>query len=526
MSTHLRSVLVTLWLVWNWAPLACADFQPITLKSSSYNHDVIIENMAPPPVLPVTTASMDGGTSNDGFTWFERGYVSDWPSAGLPAAGSTFASEQSIYRVYRMASSYRSKNAFLIDLDQPRTVITFVAPSNYTMLSFLTSSGGAKNVLGYVVQHQDGTRQSGTITSPEWLGAPNPALAAYGRVNATTFTLADMNTYSPKLFSAELTLTNTFSPVMSAELYLTNGTGHTVVFAVSGAPVGAGPLVPIEVAGYNQDLVVEASALKPGFLETNSTATMESGIANLRFTWYERGYNPLAPQTGLPPAGSIFASETQPDHWFELPPTYNSANAVLLDTTCTNQQLTFVPAACYSALSFLTAAGHGAVTNRCVLQHADGTSETNRFVSPNWLGGGPAALSVPGRVSVSTRLLDRVDTGWPNLYAVDLPVTNRLSAITNVLLSPVACPTDNHAVILAVSGVLVESTPPLRPLLSITKNPDATLVVHSSMAGILESSLSIAPEKASWQSLGPISSTRLLTNIPPATLRFYRVVVH
>src|SRR5260370_33227971 len=71
---------------------ASAGFAPIALTSDSYNHDLVIENTAPPPVVPVTTASMDNGLANIGFTWFERGYKTACVVTGLPGGGATLAS--------------------------------------------------------------------------------------------------------------------------------------------------------------------------------------------------------------------------------------------------------------------------------------------------------------------------------------------------------------------------------------------------------------------------------------------------
>src|SRR5262249_3958176 len=151
---------------------------------------------------------------------------------------------------------------------------------DYWALSFLTSSGVGRNLLRYVLNHDDGSRQEGIFTSPDWYNDGDPAWAANGRVNAVTFTHADLNSYNPRLYSVDIRVSNAHSPIRNIELSYAGGRGHSAIFAMSGA--AGETFTPIEIAGYNEDVVVEASAVKPGFIETNTTATMDSGVTNSR----------------------------------------------------------------------------------------------------------------------------------------------------------------------------------------------------------------------------------------------------
>src|SRR5580765_3950722 len=97
--------------------IAWADFAPIALTSGSYNQDVVVENTAPAPVVAggYTTASMDNGAANTAFSWYELGYNTANPTTGLPAAGSVFTHQSAADHQYRMAPSYASNNAVLLD---------------------------------------------------------------------------------------------------------------------------------------------------------------------------------------------------------------------------------------------------------------------------------------------------------------------------------------------------------------------------------------------------------------------------
>ena len=523
MHTRHHSTLVLLSLLLTYPHLTRADFQPLPLTPDSYTHDVVVEKTAPPPVVPVTTASMEQGLANSGFTWFERGYIADWPTTGLAEAGSLVTSLLSADHQYQMPPSYETANAVLIDTASSNATVTFTVPTNYVALSFLTSSGLSANVLQYTVFYGERGTETGTLTSPNWYGLGDPVWVCNGRVDVTTFMHADLTTYNPRLYSVDINLTNALGPVTGVDLALMSGKGHTAVFAISGAPAAGGPFEPIPIGGFNADLVVEAGALQPGFLETNTTATMETGTANRRSTWFEKGYYTPAPESGLPAANSVIVSESQPDHRFLLPANYADKNAILLDATCSNAVLILgTPTAC-SALSFLTASGHGPLTNQCVVRHADGTFETNRFVSPDWLGSEPAALTTHGRVSVSTRLADRVNTQGPRLYAVDVPLALTKSPVTQVALSPLSPDINDHALIFALSGSPVGISP-LHPTLSMAANPDGRLTLQSTQPGRLQSCPTLLGADTVWKDEGPIQQS--LTIPPPSAepARFYRVV--
>jgi hypothetical protein len=516
--TYLRLLLSACFAV---APHVRGAFVPIPLTADSFNQDVVVERTAPPPIVPVTTASMDAGTANTNFTWFERGYNADWPATGLPVAGAIIENDSIHY--YQLPPSYKTNNAVLIDSSSTTATLTLTSPTPCATLSFLAACGGGSGTAGtvaYTVHHQDTTMETGTFTCPNWWGGVGNAVwSASGRINVSSFTFDGLNSDNARLYACDISLTNTASPVTTIDFSYSNGTGHNVIFGVSTAASPGDPFTPAAVSGYNQDLVVEATAVRNGFLDYVTTATMANGTDNIRHTWYEQGYYSAAPLTGLPAAGSTLVSQSAADHQFLLPPSYASNNAVLVDAVTSAAVLTPASPAGVCALSFLTAAGNGPATLRCVISHTDGVLETNIFVSPDWFDASPAAFAADGRVSISTKVVDAVNSGAPKLFAVDVPLSSTASAVTNIILTFLGSG-NAHAVVLAASGAPVASP---RPALSIAPGGGGSWILQSTSPGRLQSTTDLEGTNTVWQDEGPINTTA--TNIPAATetVKFYRV---
>jgi hypothetical protein len=318
-------------------------------------------------------------------------------------------------------------------------------------------------------------------------------------------------------------VTNRASPIESVNFGHISGNGREVVFAISGSAFEGEPVGPIRVSGYNVDMVVEAGSTQPDPLTGFTTATMEDGEANAGNTWYEAGYYPPAPTSGLPAPGSLITSETAPDHQFRLAASFTDNNAVVLDTEKSRANLTPVTQEHYSALSFLTSAGHGPVTNRCVVSHADGTAQTNTFVSPDWLDSAPMALCGNGRVKVGKRLVDNVNADYPRLFAVDFDLKNTVSPITNLLVGFLGGGLYSHSAIFAVSGMDHPVQPPAQQaFLSISSAGPGNWIISSSAPGELQSTDVLKGSDTLWSIEGPITISVTITQTQQT--RFYRVV--
>jgi hypothetical protein len=433
--------------------MARADFEPIALTPESFNQDIVVENTAPAPAGRVTRASMDGGTNNTGATWYEVGYNLSAPTTGIPAAGTTFTHATLPDHQYAMAPSFSAPNVILIATNtSTNATFTFSAPATYSSLSLLASSGGSASTIGYTVRYADETTQSGTVTVGDWFNGANPAWTANGRVNAQSFGFDNVNNNNPRLYSYDIALANTASAVTAIDITFGSGGGRVAVFAVSGAPAGGGNWSPIAVTGYTHDMVVEAGAPQPGAMRTVTTASMDGGTNNTGNTWFERGYDPYNPNVGLPPAGSTLTSTSLVDHHYLMPASYTAPNVVMVDSNFPIANLTLADPAAYSALSFLSATANGTVTNQCIMQFADGTSETNTFLSRDWFNNDPFAFVARGRVNLNDRSFNNINANNPRLYEAQFALGNTTSPVTNVVLKWIGGSATSRAVVFAVSG--------------------------------------------------------------------------
>ncbi len=507
-------VVIALFLI----QAARGAFVPMPLTPESFNQDIVVEKGALAPLMPVTTASLDAGLGNDGYSFYERGYHLDAPATGLPKAGSVISSDLTADHAFQFAPTYTTNNAFLIDSNNLSGTLVLDSPGAFSSLSSLTAGGNGGGSIGYTIHHQDGTTQAGAVPCPSWNSLNPGAFAANGKVHVRSFVTSGVNGTYPKLFSSDITVSNTASPVVTVELNYIGGAGHNAVLALSGASAPGAAFEPITVSGYNQDIVVEATGPHPSFLLGATTATMDDGSANTRTTWYEQGYYPGDLASGLPPAGSTVVSAAAPDHAYVLPGSYGANNACMVDPASPSASLTPTMAVAVSALSFLTASGNGPVTLRAVAQHADGTGETNLLIVPDWNSGGTDAFHANGRVSTSTRLVMPA-SGSPSLYAIDVQLTNT-SPVTNVRVGFKSGGASSHAAVFALSGAKVSTE---RPVLSIAPDGAGGMVIRTTAPGRLESATALNGTNTVWEEEGRLESELQLTPKAGEPARYYRL---
>jgi hypothetical protein len=518
-SKHGKALFVGTFLL---AEIVHADFVPIPLTSDSFSQDIVVEKTAPPPLMPATTASMEAGTANTGYSWYERGYNPIAPTTGLPVAGSILGSDIPDHD-YLFAPNYKSNNAVMIDSTITTATMTLATPAAFARLSFLVTAGNGPGTVQFAVHHQNATVETGNFTCPDWLSSLNESYVSWGRVDVNAFTMEGVNNNYPVLFSRDVSLANTTNPVTQIDFAYISGAAHCAIFAVSGSTNQLDPFTPIVVTGFNADLIVESTAPRRESLTTATTASMEAGYLNFGRTWYEKGYYPLGPTTGLPIAGSILTNAAAPDHRYLLPPSYSANNAAIFDADFPTASFSPAAPAAYAALSFLCAAGHGPVTNQCVISHTNGSTETNVFVIPNWFDSSPAAFIANGDLNLNIRMIDSVGANNPRLYAADVPLANTLSAVTNVAFAFIGGPPNSHAAIFAMSGLSSQGTG-VRPTLSISATPAGNLQITATHPGLLQSTIALNGTNTVWQDEGLISSALTIAPASGVSRKFYRLL--
>jgi PEP-CTERM motif len=237
----------------------------------------------------------------------------------------------------------------------------------------------------------------------------------------------------------------------------------TLLAAVMGPVTAAAGTIPIAITGFNQDVVVEASAINdPTTHYANAvTASMDTGTLKTFYTWYESGL-PGSGGGGLPASGLI-TSAADPTTTFQLA-SYTGLNALLLDASNTSGTLSLTTPGSYSSLSFLVSSALGSATSPVLsltLHFADGTPALSGLsvVAPDWFGNSPAAVIAHGRVSVDQGTFDQVGSDNPRMYQenVALPASALGHAISSIDIawSADGSPT-SHTAIFALSGTVPE----------------------------------------------------------------------
>jgi hypothetical protein len=447
------------------------EFVPIPLTPGTFNFDMIVEKEAPRPIPAGVTATMDGGTNQTGNTWYEQGYNTAAASTGLPVAGSTFTHQNNPNIQYAMPASYTAENAIVIRSNQLTTgTLTLATPAIYSSISILNAAGNGPITVNYTIRYANATTETGSFSCLNWFDGASPAYTTAGRVapdNGTAFN--NVNGTNPRLYGNQIAV-STASEVVSIEFaYPGPGAGGVnaaaCILAISGSSDGT-VYTPIAVTGYTRDMVVGVGESEPVALTTATTASMDGGTVNNGNTWFERGYYPQFPNSGLPPAGSVLVSTNLPDHRYQMPETYVGPNAVFADVNQPEANLTLETPGTYTALSFLSAsanAGGIGIDAQCIMQFADGTSETNTFKGKDWFNGIAPAYTSAGRVNLNNRSLNNFFNGVnPRLYEAEFPLGNTTSALTNIVFRWLPTSQANSRIaVFAVSG----ATQPVPPII-------------------------------------------------------------
>jgi len=447
-------------------------YTPVTV--TGFNRDMIVEASAPKVGYNVganvTMENPSSGAANAGNGWYEQGFNRGSPTTGLPTNGTSFTTGA---YTYTMAPDYTANNVFFISENPGSTAatITLDSPASYSGLSFLGSAGNGPVNINVTVHHAADPDEFFAISVLDWFNGATATFTANGRYVKETRAFNNVNG-GVKVFNNDIALTGT-SPVTSIELTYASG-GRAMIFALSGST--GSDYSPIAISGYNADGIVERTVpTNPSPLSAVTTVSMDGGTNNTANTWYETGYYHYFPNTGFPEAGATIASLAQPDHHYQMPPSYAANNAVYIDAVTTQANLTLATPAAYSALSFLSATANGTVTNQAIMQYADGTSETNTFNSVDWFGNTPYAFVANGRVNLNNRSINsdpgRNATPYnPRLYEAQFALGNTVSPLTNVVLNYLNPTNSNGRLVVFAVSATAGAVPAIISTVSVTPN--------------------------------------------------------
>jgi hypothetical protein len=213
---------------------------------TGYNRDVVVEVGAPATANGVTDATMDGGANAPtGGTWYSQGFNTNALTSGLPAPGSTIVSLAAADHSYTFPLSYGSgtgitPNAFTVGQGSGSPTVTLTVPAPYSTLSFIGSAGHGPVVVNYTINFASGAPQTGTFSVLDWFNATPVAYNTNGRLTVNTGNFDNVNNaggaafQNPRLYTFDITVTNTTSAVTSINLSSTSTTGTAALFALSG----------------------------------------------------------------------------------------------------------------------------------------------------------------------------------------------------------------------------------------------------------------------------------------------------
>ncbi len=558
------------------AATAAGAFAPLAV--SGYNADVVVEAVAAQPLtsLNATTASMDAGSANTGASWYERGYntnsiPTNSVTTGLPAAGSTLTNVSAPDHRYVLAPSFTTNNALLIDVDNSGS-LQFATPATFSTLSFLTSAGGGATTIAYTVNHQDGTTETGTFVAPDWFGNPNPAFISNGRVDVGSGLLENVNSGDPRLYPADVTLTNTNSPITSVDLSLSDGTGHAAVFALSGALGNVAPLVstqPVNVTVVEGSLAqfnATASGTLPftfawqvstdgtNFVDVQnggnfsgantSTFTINSaGLTNnaqyrlaitnvsgsafslpVTLTVLSTGTTVLSPSDTITAVGGTTPDAETVDHAID-----QNTQKYLNFGTDGDTAAPFVGPVGFIVTPIMGADGSGTVVNAIRFYTANDAPERD-----------PASYSLEGSndgtnfTAIASGFLALPDARNAAGLTLD-PLTQALQEVRfansipyksyRVLFQHVKNDATANSVQIAEVDLLGTAATGSAATLSITSGGNGTLTITSSAPGTLQSAtvLNSTPGATPWADEGPISGAKTISATGP--MKFYRVLL-
>ncbi len=225
-------------------------------------------------------------------------------------------------------------------------------------------------------------------------------------------------------------------------------------------------MTPIQLTGFNQDLVVESTAVGPPY---SAYAVELNPGENMAF--YQKGLS--GKSYGLPVNGT-FTSEAGDGTVFQLQP-YTSLNALVLSGSTTSGTLVLAAPQTFSRITLIAHSASGGGSAAMTLNFTDGSSYGATFNAPDWFYNSGQALSGMERIQLSTGSTQGAPDN-PRFYQTTLDL-NALLGVTNRTLASITFYKVSSAGATAVYAISGEVSVP-KPAV-ILQNPASTNVLEA-----------------------------------------------
>jgi len=147
------------------------------------------------------TASMDGGETKSGDTWYQLGVNAANPTTGIRTG--LISSQTDPLSTYLIPSP-SGLNTLMLDTNRRSGTLTLERPVSATALSLAGASGHGFGTLNATLRFTDGsTNLLSSLTVGDWFNNSNRVDTANGRINVTGNVFDNVNSDNP-LFSTSI----------------------------------------------------------------------------------------------------------------------------------------------------------------------------------------------------------------------------------------------------------------------------------------------------------------------------------
>ncbi len=209
--------------------------QSVSIAGSGYNENMVVGAAETFTSAPIT-ATMDGGTSLSGNTWYQVGQNSGAPTTGLPMGSSFSVPDPTTGGDTFQMQGIDTNNTILLagDGNGPTTAtFTLSQPAAYNGLSFLAADGNGAANIGVTLNYASGFSYSTTINVGDWFNGSPVAITANGRINSGGYD--SVNSGNPNLYYYDIVGLSPAQQLQSISFnFEGGGSTHTAIMAVTG----------------------------------------------------------------------------------------------------------------------------------------------------------------------------------------------------------------------------------------------------------------------------------------------------